>query len=344
MGFSWLFEENFEDGTKGLFNTETDTASILDFPHYTELARQGMAPYQGAYACRVRPNGGTTSGYLIESDGFDTSAAGTIFVRFNVYLGKDLVMTDTDKFTIFDLESTLNTTSEVACGLIRSGTAINFWMSETAATTTSVLTLGTTTTALGKWYQVELKALIDSGGPNDGTLDGWVNGTPLTQITALDQAAIVNARIGAIGVDAGTSGTLLFHRVMADDARIFPEIVRFGALNYRSTALNNHVLVGPGKFAMGFTSGGTDGVASVYDTDGVPSELTPAVKLRNVTALESVPGHDIFEVQHGAYVVISGTTAPDVYFSIESGGMLSEAGYVNRGLKTKSVQPQLRSN
>ena len=343
MAYPYLFEENFEDGTKGLFNTETDTASILDFPHYTELARAGMAPYQGAYAMRVKLNGGTTSGYLIESDGFDTAAAGTVYVRFHFYIGKDFAMADTDKVMLFDLESTLNTTSEVACGLIRSGTSINFWVSETASATAVTLTLGTTTTALGKWYQVELKALIDSGVGNDGTIDSWVNGTPLTQITALDQGAVVNARIGAIGPDAGTSGTLLFHRPMADDGRIYPEIVRFGALNFRSTALNNHPIVGPGKFAIGFTSGGTDGVASVYDTDGVPNELTPAVKLRNVTALESVPGHDIFEVQHGAYVVISGTTAPDVYFSIEQGGMLSEAGYVNRGLKTKSVQPQLRS-
>ena len=342
MAFQYAFEENFEDGTKGLFNTETDSAGILDFPHYTELARAGMAPYQGAYAMRVKLNGGTTSGYLIESDGFDTSAAGTIFIRFHFYIGKDFTMADTDKVMLFDLESTLNTTSEVACGLIRSGTSINFWVAETATATAVTLTLGTTTTALSKWYQVEIKAVIDAGGGNDGTIDSWVSGTPLTQITALDQGAIVNARIGAIGPDAGTSGTLLFHRVMADDTRIFPEVERFNSSNIRCTAANNHPIVGPGRFAIAVTGTGTDAVATVYDTDGVPSELTPAVRLRNVSANEMVPGHDIFEVKHGAYLVLSGTLA-EAFFSIESGGMLSEANYVNRGRKTKSVQPQLRS-
>ena len=342
MSFPWLFEENWEDGTKGLFNTETDSAGILDFPHYTELARFGQAPWSGAYAMRVRLTGGTTSGYLIESDGFDTAAAGTIHVRFPFYIGKDFAMADTDKVMLFDLESTLDTTSEAACGLIRDGSNINFWMAETASASASTLTLGTTTTALGRWYRVELKALVDSGVGNDGTLDGWVDGTPLTQITALDQGAIVNARIGAIGPDAGTRGTLLFGPVMADDGRIYPQVQRFNTANQICTAANNHPLIGPGRFSIAVTGTGTNAVATVYDTDGVPSELSPAVLLRNVTANESVPGHDIFEVQHGAYVVLSGT-ATQAFLSIDSGGMLSDAAYINRGLKTKNVQPQLRT-
>jgi len=342
MAFAWLFEENFEDGTKGLFNTETDTASILDFPHYSELARSGMAPYGGAYCMRVVLNGGTTAGYVIESDGFDTAGAATIFSRFNFYIGKDFRMADGDKVMLHDLESTLNTTSEVSCGLIRTGTNINFWVAETAASTAVTLTLGTTTTAVGRWYRAELKAVIDNAGNNDGTIDSWIDGTPLTQITAIDQGAIVNARFGAIGPDAGTSGTILFDKIYADDTRIFPDVQRFKTANVVCTAASNHPLIGPGRFSIGVTGTGTNAVATVYDTDGVPSELSPAVLLRNLTANEFVPGHDIFEVQHGAYVVITGT-ATQVFLSIENGGMVSEAAYVNRGLKTKAVQPQLRN-
>lgn len=345
MAYPWVYTENFEGGsvTNSLFNSETDTAGILDIAHYTELARYGQAPYKGAYALRVRANGGTTAAYLFETDGFDVSADGEIYIRFYFFLGKDFQMADTNKFSMFEAESVANTTTEFACGLDRSGSNIRFWMGETSAASASTLTLGTTTSVLNKWYCAELKAVIDDGAGDDGTLDGWVDGTALTQITGLDQGAIVDAKLGFIGPDAGTKGTILYDNIIADDARIYPEAQRFNHANQQITNPHNHPMIGPGRFAIAVTGTSTDAVATVYDTDGIPDEATAAVLLRNVSANESVPGHDIFEVQHGAYITLAGTN-PQAFLSIDCGGMLSAANYVDRGRKTKVPQPQVRSN
>ena len=85
MAFPWLSECNFEDGTKGHFDTETDTETRLDFPHYSELARTpGMGmPWRGAYCARVNlANDGTPANALLQETGsWDTSAGGTIFFR-----------------------------------------------------------------------------------------------------------------------------------------------------------------------------------------------------------------------------------------------------------------------
>jgi len=344
MAYPWLFTENFEGGSVAntLFNSETDTAAILDIAHYSELARYGQAPYKGAYALRVRANGGTTAAYLFETDGFDTAAAGTIFIRFYFYLGKDFQMADTDKFSMFEAESVANTTTDFACGLDRSGSNIRFWMGETAAATASTLVLGTTTSVLNKWYCVELKALVDSGVGNDGTLDGWIDGTPLTQITTLDQGAIVDAKLGFIGPDAGTKGTILYDNIIADDARIYPEAQRFNHANRQITNPHNHPMVGPGKFSFALTGTSTDATAVIYDSDGIPDEQTAVVLVRNVSANELVPAQDTLEVQHGAYITLAGTQ-PQAFLSVECGGMLSSASYVNRGGKTKVPQPQVKS-
>ena len=137
MAFPYIFDSNFELATTAPFDAETDTTSILDVPHYTELAREGMAPYRGSYCLRVKPNGGTTAAYLQENASFDFAAADVRFIRWYFYLGKNLIMADTNKFSMFELESVVDTTTEVACGIDRSGANIRFWVGETSAATIS---------------------------------------------------------------------------------------------------------------------------------------------------------------------------------------------------------------
>jgi len=348
MAFPWIFSENFEGGTVAstLFNSESDGDSILDIAHYSELARQGMAPWTGSYCMRVKPNGGTTDATLFETDGFDTAGAGTVFVRFNVYLGKDLRFGASDKFAIFEMESVANTTTEVSCGFDISSGTVRFWVNETrAAAAASTLTLGTTTTALGKWYAIELKVVLDNAGANDGTIDAWVNGAALTQIASLDQGVIVDAKFGVMGIDAGTIGTILFDQIIADDAQVYPAVDRFNMTNRWCVDPHNHPLIGPGKFAIAATGTGTTGnlVVTGYDADGVPNpaSLPPIFILRNTAANEMIPGHDIFEVRHGLYLTLSGT-AGQAFVSIDRGGLGSEAHYVDRGLKTRTQLPRVR--
>lgn len=339
MSFPWTFSDGFESGT----TVATTTSGLLiDFPHFTDLARSGMAPYRGAYCMRIKLAGGTTSQFMREDTAFDDLLADvTGYLRFYFYLGKDLVMANADKFSLIELESSLNTTTEIAAGIQRTSGNLEFWFNETqAAASPSTLVLGTTTTALNKWYCLELKVNIDAGGGNDGTIDAYIDDALAgTQIASLDQGAIVDGKIGVIGPDAGTSGTVLIDDVIYDENRIYANKRRFRNTNAHQTFATDHPLIGPGKVAITVTGTSDNAVAAVYDTDTVPNNLSNGVTLlRNITANESVPGHDIFEVQHGLYIVLSGTGV-QAFVSVSSGGMTSDGSLITHALATKRPMP-----
>lgn len=338
MAFPYLKHDGFESaGTT--FTSETDSGSILDYPHYTELARYHQIPWRGAYCMRIKA-AGATDAYIQENSAFDTALGGTIWFRWYFYLGKNFVMTNGDKFSMVELESTLDTTTEVAAGIDRNGSNIRFWVSETAAAAAQTLTLGTTTTALGKWFHAEIKAVIASAAPgSDGTIDAYIDdGVVGSQITTLAQAAIVDAKFGLIGADAGTSGTLLMDDIIADEAQVFSDTERWKPQNRWVHALNDHPVIGPGAVSVMFTDTAATSTCSLYDTDGVSTRLEPIVKLRNASANEDVPGHDIFEFNHGLYVVMTGTN-PEAFVSVERGGVWSEGALIARGVGQRAPKP-----
>ena len=333
MSFPYLLTQGFESGGKGTITAEVDTAGILDFPHYTALASQGLAPWRGAYCMRIRPNSGTTAAYIREDAAFDDLLANVVrFVRFYFYLGKDFVMADTNKFSLMEMESVLDTTTEVACGIDRSGANIRFWVAETSAAAAQTMVLGTTTTALGRWYHAELRVDLDSGAPNDGTIDAYIDDAQVgAQITALDQGAIVDVKFGVIGPDAGTSGAVLMDDITYDELRIYRDREQYRSSNAWVNQVDDHPIIGAGKFKASVTGTGTNAVLTLYDSDGVPNSLTPLATIRNVSANEYVPSQDELEVNHGLYCTLSGTEA-QAYISISRGSVFSDATMINRGL------------
>ena len=84
MSFPYIFHENFESGTKGSFDTETDTGSLLDFPHYSVLAfdPNSMMPYRGAYLLR-NALGDTNDHTLTEGD-IDIADGGTAYFKWQM--------------------------------------------------------------------------------------------------------------------------------------------------------------------------------------------------------------------------------------------------------------------
>ena len=87
MAFPLDFFENFEAGTKGSFDSETDTGNRLDFPHAHDIAP--AVPWRGAYCCRVNLGKSSTNAYLEE--GVSWSNAGTWkYGRLRVFVGKDV--------------------------------------------------------------------------------------------------------------------------------------------------------------------------------------------------------------------------------------------------------------
>ena len=308
MAFAFTTEANFEDGTLGHFDTETDTESRLDFPHYSELARfphtHTAMPWRGAYCMRVKlENDGTPADAYVQETGSWDMTAGTneLYVRFMFWLSPDTVMANSDEFKILDFWSSTNTPE--AGVMVNYTTANGYRLGIGKATASSFKGL-----TLGEWHCVEV--FFDPAGGAGGTIDAWLDGSSFTQVTGLTNADITSGVVGVVGQDAGTTaGTVLIDNVVTDDARLFPPVER-----YQDSVLmtaSGHVFVGRGEIGHAYllSGAGTDCVLSIYDTDtGYTSDAGNLVsELKNVSNNQSVPEFPL-TVHRGCYVALSGTT------------------------------------
>lgn len=341
MAFPFLGEEGFELGTRGSFDATSDAQPKLTFPHYSKLAQTpGLpAPYRGAYCMMVDISKGTTDAYVQETGTWDTAAAGTIWFRFYVWFGGNPVMATTDVFAIWQLWSGANTV-EASVGIeYTTANGYRFFVNEAAASAGAAFL----PCELNKWHCIEIKALIDSGVGNDGTLDLYVDGAHATQITALDQGAITSGVLGVVGLDAGTTnGILLFDEVAADDAQMYPFAERFPSTLLLTNS--GHAFVGPGCISnISLMSGaGTDCVLQVFDSDTGQSLDASNIKveLKNTANSELVdPAGMPVEVNRGAYIKLGGTT-PRALVQIGRAVGYSSDGAI-RGYGSRRLAPAL---
>jgi len=339
MAFPYLLYEAFEDGTNGVFNSETDTGERLAVTHYSELARLGdcAMPWRGAYALRVDLKKGVQNAYLQEDDDFDTALDGTIYVKWRMWVSPDITMANNDQFFLFKLQAT-GPVDEAVCA-IQYTTANGLQIGVGGAQATAFLGMST-----GKWVDVEIKSVIDDGASNDGTVQLWVDGVASTVVGELDQDAIIQAQFGVIGQDAGTTaGTILFDHIIADDTRIYPTH-NDQRWDYNQVVLadNQHLFIGPGCLEnIQLITAGTDNVLQCWDTDtGTTNDLNRLkVELKTSTAAEIVdPAGMPVKFTRGCYVVITGTTAAKAIARIGYvAAWGSEAAVKNYGLKRKAL-------
>mgnify|MGYP001582821654 FL=1 len=332
MAFPWLQAETFDDGSRGGFDSETDASAILDFPHYVELARTGLHPWQGAHALRCVLSG-TATGFIQEDDGFDVALDGAISIWFPVLIGADFTLNDGDAVILLALQST-GAVNEVVVGVDRSGANYRLFAGETGATNTQIITRSNK-----RWHQVEVVCALDAGGANDGTIDFYVDGGAVgAQITGLDQAAITQARLGAVsGTAAGNAGSLLIGGIIADDLRVYPRD-RFPLDTFWVTR-DIAAWLGPCTIdSIVLTGTGTDAVLTVLDTDiyeatALSFSREPVAYVRNVTAGDQAPGQNLpLKCSRGAYCQLTGAN-PQAWVSIASPSdvVKSAARYVDRG-------------
>lgn len=317
MSFPYIANQNFETGTTGQWDAETDTQSKLNVRHWRDLALHGARlelPFQGAYAAHVDLSLGTADAFLQENDLYDLAADGTLFLRLYFY-AKGLVMAANDLFTVFTLQSSGPTDEAIIYLRAISATNIVIGAAENAAAAGGASSRECSLIQ-GEWHALELGVNIDAGVGNDGTLDFYVDGYQLgTQVTGLDQGAIVQARLGAIGIDAGTTaGHLLFDSVVADDTRVYPVRSRFS--EQQMAFASAHLFLGQGQLQQVTLLAGaaTDNSLILYDTDEAntndPSNII-VPELRNAqgasdTVTYYVPeGQGYFE--RGCYAVLTGT-------------------------------------
>lgn len=314
----YLAQENFEQGTLGTFDSETDTQSKLTIRHYRELPATPVRemPYRGAYVAHIDLSLGTADAYFEEA--LVVAGAATRYVRFYLYV-QDLVMAANDRFTVFQLQSA-GPISEAVVDIRNTGGVIELLLAETGA----AATVRATQLRQNQWHAVELRALIDSGAGNDGVLEFFVDGRPVgTTITALDQEAIAQLRWGAMGIDATTTaGHLLLDELVVDDMRIYPLDGRYPTTRHLTQTA--HVAVGPGMIEDVYLldAGSADARMELYDSDNAdPSAgliLAPFTLTSGYRQDEKFTSVGTFA--RGVYAVLSGTN-PQGFITLKHGVM-----------------------
>ena len=339
MAFPFVFEASFEQGNNSEFDSETDTGSLLDFPHYSRLAvepESTQTPYRGAYCMRVNGMGDTNDHTVTEGD-LNVATDTRSYFRFYLNLPR-LSVTAADTWNVFELQNT-NNTVRMAIGL-RAGTsgtgATRFYDIGIGATAPSVwaTTYGMQT---NRWYCLELEVHPNT---TTGAATLYIDGSLAATVNDLNGAdgaqAIGQGVLGTQNTLSTTTGVVLFDEFVQDDARLYPIMDRFP-----DTVLltkSGHVFVGPGIIDnISLLSGaGTDCVLTVYDTDrGNSNDASKIVtELKNISNNELVdPAGMPAEVRRGCYVVLSGTN-PRALVKIRRASNYSPQGYKNLGQKT----------
>ena len=332
MAFPFIVEENFDAGTLGGFDSESDTGSLLDYPHYSTLSRQQTAPipYRGAYCMRILP--GDTNDHTVTEGAIDIADEATAYFRWYMFVSSDFTATADDLFNIFELQQA-GGTREASVG-----------MSITAATGALTIGIGDgaapsdyVTFPRNEWVCVELAAKISTTGA--GTLTLFLNEASQIALTGLTNAAAVGT--GVLGTQdtlatTGVGGGLYFDQFVMDDARIYSLPIRYPE-NLLMTK-SGHAFVGTGTVEnVSLLSGAaTDNVLQIFDTDQGNILHTGRMKLelKNVVAEDVVdPAGVPVQIQRGCYVVLTGTN-PRAMISIG----LAQGYYSNGRIRQHGVQ------
>lgn len=306
-----LFAENFEAGTIGGFDSETDTQNQLDIANYKTLARYpwvGSLPFSGAFCVRIVLAGQTADATLVESS-IDLANAATGYVSFNVYFSPSFQATADDIFSLFEFQGaaaaitgSIGAQITAATGDIKLGIG-------SAASAAAPASFMTVPIQRDTWYTVELKFLCSTGGA--GTADLYVTraGDPptLTPQVSLSSKTNIVVTDGVFGVQdqlATTTGVILLDNFGFDSARTYPSM-RYA--NDPILAQTAHAFIGPGNIAAAALLSGINPTMDLYDTDSADTTAPHVLSLGFGTTNQSAWGGRLF-FNKGCYAVLGGTT------------------------------------
>ena len=309
MAFPFLFESNFEPGTNAEWGSEVDTGSRLNFQHYSTVAKYNatevgpIAPFRGAFLAEL--DLGDTNDHTVISSSISIADTVTAYLRFYMFLGKNLRATADDILALYEHQGTANAV-EASVGLrITAATgAIEIGVGQVTPTVFAAQPL-----VRGRWYCVELLTTVSTIGAGVSTL--FLDGSQVATVTGLTNTAILRGVLGSQDTLSTTLGYVFLDQVVFDDTRVFPITERFA--ESRMVTKSAHVALGATD-VLNLTlipGSGTNCVVKLYDTDVayVSDENNAQAVLFNLTASE--PPIDLADVplsfKRGVYAELSGT-------------------------------------
>ena len=305
MAFPWIMESNFEQGTNAEWTSESDTGSLLDFPHYHTLINDQYAPmpYRGAYCMRILA--GDTNDHTVTSTSIVCADTATIWTRFYMYVANNFTASADDVFNIYELQQAGGTVeSSLGMRITAATNALEIGVGDGTAPSSYVSYPGR-----GKWVLVELESSCQTNGTGKLTL--YLNEVSAIALTSLTEAAAFGK--GVLGTQdtlSTTTGGIYFDQFVVDDLRVYGIPIRYPMEMFITKT--QHVFVGQGVVNVALMSGSsTDSVLQIFDTDQNNTNHTGRMKveLKGVAANTYVDSHFTpVNVQRGCYAVLSGTT------------------------------------
>lgn len=316
MALPYVFEENFELGTLGGFDSETDAELILNFRHYSTLARYDatvigpIAPWRGAYCMEINLGGDANDHTLIKAGVVaDTKTA---IAGFYFFLGKNFTATADDTLNIFEFQSAAAVEGVVGLRITAATGAVEIGTGKVAPTVFATQPL-----TRGRWYCVELVTVVQTGGTGTSTV--FLDGAQVAQVTTITNIALTTTAFGVRNALSTTSGHMFYDFFYLDDTGVEAGATRRGPFRdrYPDTiylSKSQHICLGQSDLlnVTLLQGAGTDNALKIFDTDAaeVTSESNIVAHLYNLTASE--PPIDLADVpvmvKRGAFVQLSGTS------------------------------------
>jgi len=309
MVFPYTFSENFETGTKGNFDSETDTERRLNFT-------KGAACW-GAYGMVVDLSKGSADAYL-QDVGFATAANTTLYMRFMMKLEGVTFGAENDEVKILDLLA--GAVSELQLVLVYRGPE------------GIVLEIRDPDASMGRswirprmdeWLCVEASWTVDNAGANDGRASLYIDGHRAS-VAKMDQAAFTIGRIGAMGQTGDIEGKIYFDHILVDNDRLMP---CFDTPNKTLTA-SGWACLGPCTIEQVRLIDGGSGNSEVeiYNTDELAYSEEDMVAYLAVTtaAPKFVQSDKPVSLKRGCYLKLTGTNPRAI---VRLGGGYGDGGY-----------------
>lgn len=307
MAFPFSFQSNFEAGTNAEWTSESDTGSLLDFPHYSVVAKDqnSLMPYRGAFVARNVL--GDTNDHTVTSTAIAIADTATSYFRWYMGLSKDFRFTADDTFNVFELQQSGGTVEmSVGFRVTNSTQLIEFGIGDGTAPTSFVHWPGK-----GKWVCVELLATVSTA--DVGVLTLFLDGVQVATLTTLDHAAVVGKGVlGSQDTLATTLGAIYYDQFVQDDTRVYPFRERFP---FATTIVKTqHIFVGPGYIDGAVLSSILTGDESfiLYDTDVAnTNDVSPVIEL---TSANQTSGSGAIRFDRGCYAVMGGTNPRGIVY------------------------------
>lgn len=287
------FAASFDTGDNSQWDSETDTGSLLDFPHYTTLAAVPgrPMPYRGAYCMRIAP--GDTNDHTVTEGDIDVATGATGWCRWAMYISTDFAATANDEFSIFQWQQAGGTVeAHVALEITASTDAVVIGGADGAGDISSTAV----TIPKGVWHIVETMLTVETtaGCSGDGVLDVYLNGARILNATSQTHGGAVGQGVLGTQDTAATTnaGYILFDDFVFSDTRYYPTS-RFHT--HRIVTSDSFLFVGPGRVdnVKIIDDGGGDNEMELYDTDVYSASLEPRWRGRTVTANTDVDAADV---------------------------------------------------